>query len=185
MQPLADDDEKQATFDDTIHVSVAGTVTSSDKKTCTFHIHASHFVCGGHEDIDVHTDLNKNPKWKKPSAVLPREKAIISFHGILNRFETITPPNRTNSIKSVVVAVQRITFLQGPQEELSNTTQSAQKSVRDRVKRRKQKQIKIEKAASPSAPDNSQSMSLASSSQITLGKRACTSDEEEERTTQS
>ena len=109
------------------------------------------------------------------------EKAIISFHGILDRFETITPPNKTDPIKCVVVAVQHVSFLQGPQDDVANTAQhSAQKSVRDRVKRRKQKQVKVEKA-SPSAPENSQTMSVASSSQITLGKRAYTSDEENEK----
>lgn len=181
MQPLADDDEQQVMFDDTIHVSVTGMVSSSDKRTCMFHIHASQFVCGQHEGIAVRADMNKNPKWKNPSAVLPREKAIISFHSILDRFEMITPPNKTDPIKCVVVAVQHVSFLQGPQDNVANTAQhSAQKSVRDRVKRRKQKQVKVEKA-SPSAPENSQTMSVASSSQITLGKRVYTSDEENEK----
>lgn len=184
MQPLADDDEKQGTFNDTMNVSVSGTVMSSDKQTCTFHLHALQFVCGQHEDIAIRAHMNRNPKWKNPSTVLPREKAIVSFHGFLDCFETITPPNRTNTIKCIVVAVQRITFLQGPQEEITNPAHtSAQKSVRDRVKRHKQKQVKVELTASPSEPHQSQEMSVASSSQITLGKRAHTSDEEDENLT--
>lgn len=178
MQPLSDDDDKQAAFDDTMHVSVSGTVTASDQRTCTFHIHGSQFVCGQHENIAVRAHMNKNPKWKNPAAVLPRTKSVISFHGILDRFESITPPNKTERIKCVVVAVQQVTFLQGPQEETTSPLQTpAQKSVRDRVKRRREKKVKADVEASPATACNSQD----TSSQVVLGKRvASPSDDDDE-----
>jgi hypothetical protein len=182
MQPLFDDDDKQLMYDDTINVTVAGTVISTMKESCTFFMHGTQYIGGQQEEVAVRAHMNRNPKWKNPSAVLPRAKAVIGFDGCLDGFEVFTPQNRTEKITRIVVAVQDISFLQPPLEESTNASKisaknSPQKSVRDKVKRRKQKKPKLEPKSVPSTPEESHTV-IASSSQNVLGKHDASSSED-------
>lgn len=173
MQPLLDDDDKEIMYDDTIDVTVSGTVMSTVKETCTFFMQGIQYVCGRQEEVAIRAHLN-NPKWKDPSAVLPRSKAVIGFDGHLDGFETFTPSHSTENMTRIVVAVQDISFLHPPPEQSASAGKSSAKntglqSVRDKVKRRRQK--KKDTKSTPSTPDISPTPTMASSSQSVLGKR--------------
>ena len=92
-----------------------------------------------------------------------------SFDDILDCFETITHSNRMERIKCVVVAIRRYILTRVIRRNDLHARTPAQKSVRDKVKRCKQK-VKIKLAPSPSTADNSQEVSVPSSSQIVQGK---------------
>lgn len=173
MQPLVDDEDKNVMYDDTIDVTVSGTVTSTVKDTCMFFMHGMQYVCGQQEEVAIRAHLN-NPKWKDPSVVLPRSKAVIGFDGHLDGFETFTPSNRTEKMTRIVISVQDISFLHPPPDEPTNVVKGAakgtdQQTVRDKVKRRHQK--KKEAKTTPSTPEVSPTPMMASSSQSLLGKR--------------
>ena len=177
MQPLSEDDDKLIMYDDTIHIAITSTVIASSKQSGTFHMYTTQFVCGQSEEIAICGVMNKNPKWKNlnPLGLLPDPNTIISFDSVLDRFEKYTPPNCSHSVTCAVVAVQDITFLQGMDE---GKTTAEQKDVRDRVKGRMQKMKTGNPTSQPDTPDASQTSSIPSSSQKTLGKQKASSSED-------
>ena len=166
MQPLFEDDEKQCMYDDTIHVTASGTVTSVNKETCSFIIFGKQYVCGQHQQLVIHGHTNKNSKWKNPSAVLPRAHAVIGFDGFLDRFESYIPQNQNKKITCVVVALQTINFLQDPP---GRSSPAQGKDVRERVKNRKRKRASSNVVTPSTTPSHSQASKVATSSGTLLG----------------
>ena len=133
MQPLSDDEEKQALLDDSMRIDVAGTVANVSVETSSFWIDSTQYVCGKYIRFAIHACLDKNRKWKDPQTVLPHTNSIIAFTGILDRFETYIAPKSTEKLACAVVAVEDITFLQPRSEKKTGTTN---KAARNRVKTR-------------------------------------------------
>jgi hypothetical protein len=176
MQPLTDDDNKMDMYDDSITLSASGTVASRSIETCSFMMQTTQFVCGQQEEIAVRARMDKNPKWKRPLDLLPDEKAIIAFDSTLDRFEHYTPPNSKNTIICAVVNVEDITFLLTPEE---STSTPQQKSIRDRLKTRRQKRAPSKTASIPSSPEQTQTSSTPSKKGSVLGKRKTETFEKE------
>lgn len=166
MQPLSDCDENMPLYDDTMIVSVSGTVTSSSRATCSFYLHGTQFVCGQHAEIAVRAIMDRNPKWKNPLELLPEARSLISFDGVLQRFESYTPPNTSDAITCAVVTVEDITFLIRREDQATATQTNA---IREKIKNRQQNRRTSK--VSDSTPDNSQNTSSPSTSQNVLGKR--------------
>ena len=90
MQPLSNDKDRQLMYDDTMHVSVAGTVVAISNETSSFWIKAIQYISGKYNHIAVHGRMDKNRKWKQPMSVLPSTNTIIAFDGFLDCFESYT-----------------------------------------------------------------------------------------------
>lgn len=170
MQPLSDDDDKTAMYDDTIHVSVTGTVISVERESSSFWIYSTQYICGEYDQVAVHARMDKNRKWKQP--LMPDRNSIITFDGVLDRFERYTPPSTAHDVTCVVVAVDDITFLQPRPEK---KTLADEQWVRDKVKNRKRNWKMNEGDEIASTSNISQTPSMPSTSQTTLGKRKATS----------
>ena len=175
MLPIDEDDEKLPIIDDNIYVSASGTVTSSSKQTTSFYMYTQQFVCGQQEDIAVRGVMNKNAKWKNPLEMVPGTNSMISFDGILDKFESYRPEKTNKKITCAVVTIQDITFLQCVEEGEMKAGKTKKVEMRERLKSRKEKKQTVE----PSTPDASQSSSLPSTSQKLLGKRKATISEDE------
>ena len=93
-----------------------------------------------------------------------------SFDDILDCFETITLSNRMERIKCVVVAIRRYILTRAIRRNVLPCSDTSAEVCTDKVRRCKQKKVKVELALSPSTADNSQEVSVPSSSQIVLGK---------------
>ena len=181
MQPLSEEKDHVLMCDDTIHVSVVGTVIASSKQNNTFEMYTKQYVCGQNEEIAVHGVMDKNPKWKNPLTVLPRPNSIIAFDSILDRFDSYMPPHRSKPILCAVVSVQDITFLQCVEEQ---TTSLDKKKMNDRMRSRLRKGKAKDTTSLRTTPEasctasNPSAVSIALSSQQTLGKRKPSSSED-------
>ena len=174
MQPLSDDEEIQLMYDDTIHVSVSGTVVSVSKETNSFWIKATQYISGQYDHVAVHGHMDKNRKWKQPVSVLPSANSIIAFDGILDRFESYTPADTTDELTCIVVNIEDITFLQPRPDKKT----SGNKSARERIKIRKQKRKVTSSAEFASTADVTEMPSGPSTSQTTLGKHQASSSDD-------
>ena len=178
MLPIDEQDDKLPIVDDTIYVSVSGVVTSSSKQNASFHMYTKQYVCGQPEPIAVRGVMNKNAKWKNPLQLLPDPNSIVGFDGILDKFKTYTPEHTHDKITCAVVAVQDITFHVSIKEE-EQGTKAEKTAMRDKLKNRRHKTKTKNPSSLPTTPDASQSSSLPSTSQKTLGKRKVTISEDE------
>ncbi|KAF8264721.1 hypothetical protein EI94DRAFT_1702997 [Lactarius quietus] len=170
MQPLSDEDDK---LDDTIRLNVSGTVASKDNNSCSFLMHCVHFVCDRQQQIAIRGRMDRNPKWKTPTSLLPVPNAIIGFDGILDHFEKYCPSQSSDEITCAVVSLEDITFLLSPAKDSSD---SSKKDVRARIKKRRQKKPS---KSSPSLPTDSPTITITSSSQKSLGKHKASSSAED------
>ncbi|KAF8266510.1 hypothetical protein EI94DRAFT_1803038 [Lactarius quietus] len=78
MQPLSTD--QAANIDDIIRISATSTITSINNVPPSFSMHVSQFIAGGKtgNDITIHAELERCPKWQNPSKHLPQPKAIVT-----------------------------------------------------------------------------------------------------------
>ncbi|SRR6266702_3723978 len=175
MQPVSENDED---LDDTIRICVTGSVVSSDAEASTFIIRGTQYVAGAGrtDDIAICGLMNKNRRWSKPNQLLPDPKTIITFHGILDKFDSYTPPTTNKKTTCVVVAVDDITYILTPPKK-SNSTNKL--DVREKIKTRTQKFNTSQSTSNPSASQESEHPSLPSTSHKKLGKRKANDSEEE------
>ncbi|KAF8270109.1 hypothetical protein EI94DRAFT_1699012 [Lactarius quietus] len=102
--------------EDPVCISGAGMVSSVNRDTLSFIIHASQYTSGGEssDDIAIRARLDLNLKWTNPTQRLPHTSALIRFSGTLHHFETFHPPNSTRHVTCAVVALDDITYLPRP-----------------------------------------------------------------------
>jgi len=175
MQPVSESDDD---LDDTIRICVTGSVVSSDAEASTFIIHGTQYVtrAGRTDDIAICGQMNKNRQWSKPNQLLPDLKSIITFHSILNKFDSYTPPTTNKKTTCVVIAVDDITYILTPPKKSSSTNKP---DVCQKIKTHTQKFNTSQSTSNLSASQDSQHPSLPSTSHKKLGKRKANDSEEE------
>src|SRR6266702_6902476 len=175
MQPISESDDD---LDDTIQICVTASVISSDAEASTFIIHGTQYVAraGCTDDIAICGQMNKNRRWLKPNQLLPDLKSIITFHGILDKFDSYTPPTTNKKTTCVIITVDDITYILTPPKKLSSTNKPA---ARQKIKTHTQKFNTSQSMSNPSASQDSQHPSLPSTSHKKLGKRKANNSEEE------
>ncbi|KAH9025132.1 hypothetical protein EDB84DRAFT_1614023 [Lactarius hengduanensis] len=177
MQPLSQIQEDG--LDDTMRISGSGTVTSTETDTPSFLIYANQYVDGGFstDDITVRGCLDNNPKWVEPLKRLPVPKSVVGFCGILQKFDTYTPPGKS-AITCVVVAIKDIVYISKPLKKQDGKATEEPPPIEE--KRNLRLRIKARgEAARSSFTETSQTSSSPSTSQKSLGKRKVQTSEEE------
>ena len=167
MLPIDEDNEKLPIIDDTVRVSVCGTVAESSKENASFCMYTKQYVCGQLEEIAIRAILNKNTKWKNPLQVLPYPNSLIGFDGVLDKFEIYNPDNSSHKVTRAVVAVQDVTFLLNVDEGGTNTDKTVMK---DKIKNRWGKKKNVTPSSVQTTPVTSQGSSVPLPSQKSLGK---------------
>jgi hypothetical protein len=173
MQPLSAD--QAADIDDLIHISALGSVASINNEPPSFLMHISQFVAGGHpgDNIAIHAELGRCPKWHNPAERLPQPKAIISIWGTLHSFNTYTPPSTNCSTTCVIVDTTELTYVYNPKcdpIEKAALPQKKKSKLQDRFKPWGRK---------PNSSSCPTTLPTPCSSQVTQGKRKEMSCEEE------
>jgi len=150
-----------------VRVTGAGMVTSVNRNTLSFTIHATQYTTGGEcsDEMVVRVRMDLNPKWTNPAQRLPHPPAVVGFLGVLHQFENYRPPNSTRQVICVVVALDDITYL--PRASATHSSPQTKQTIHTKLKSRAEKYALEASTLSSLTPQN------------ILGKRkAETSDEE-------
>jgi hypothetical protein len=125
--------------------------------------------------------LGANPKWANPAERLPQANAIVSFSGILQKFDIFFAPGKKGTT-CAVVALEDITYLYNPPPKPATNAVDPQQqkgSLRDKIRARAQTKRLSQSTSTPSSSQTlSQSSSSPSTSQTKLGKRKATSEDD-------
>jgi hypothetical protein len=153
MQPLSTD--KETDLDEIICISAFGSVTLINNDPATFLIHATQYVAGGQstDDIAIHADLSRNPKWANLSERLPQLKAVISVWGKLDCFDVYTYAG-IKTTTCVIVNVEDIIYLFNPKCEPTEKPPSPHK--KSNLQEKFKKCARARKTSPGSSPSTSQ-----------------------------
>ena len=152
-----------------MRISAGSTVTSIHTDPPSFIIHATQYVMGAlaSDDIAIHAELSKNPKWQNPTERVPQVNSNVIIWGTLRSFETYkaSPQKKTTC---AIVDVEDITYIFTPKPKPTEKPSPAEV-----------KKTKLQEKFNNRGHNRQASLPSPSSSQVKIGKWKAQSSEDE------
>jgi hypothetical protein len=180
MQPLRLSNAND--LDYTSRILGSGTVSAVDTTAVSFTLHATQYVAGGQntDDIVVQACLAGNPKWANPANRIPHMGAIVSFCGVLQKFDNFILQGKKH-VTCAVIALEDITYLYNPPAKPAkpSASLSLKGNLRDKIRARAETEQASQTSGTPELSDTHvEDPSSPSTSQTRLGKRKASSEDE-------